>query len=218
MSWWKWLNEAVFPVRCIICKREGAWLCDMHNHFCDAPKNEAHFQYIDPVYAITAYYDPVVKKFIEYFKFRGFSALADIIGKQIDTNVPKEVLNNAVLVPIPLHWKRKLWRGFNQAEKIAQAMQRNNPSLQIMDNLYRIRKTKQQATLKKDERLKNIANVFEWRGETIPTKIILIDDVVASGGTLDSAAMTLKSGGAQNVSGIVFARGGKPCQNSTNET
>lgn len=218
MSWWNWLNQAIFPERCVICKREGSWLCNAHNNFCDAPKNEAVFQHIDEIYAATAYYNPLTKKLIEYFKFRGFSALADIMGEQIDKAVPQTVFQNTVLVPIPLHWTRKLWRGFNQAEKIAQAIQRKNPSLEIINNLYRVRRTKQQALLKKNERLQNLTNAFEWRGEKIPTNILLIDDVVASGGTLDAAAMILKSVGVQNVSGIVFARGGKPCQNSTNET
>ncbi len=218
MSLWKWINEALFPVRCIVCKREGNWLCRKHDHFCNAPKNEAIFQYIDKIYVATAYYDPVVKKVIEYFKFRGFSALADILGKQICDKISPEAFHNSVLVPIPLHWTRKLWRGFNQAEKIAQAIQRKNPSLKIMNNLHRIRRTKQQAKLKKNDRLQNLENAFKWYGKEIPSKILLIDDVVASGETLDSAAMTLKIKGVKNVSGVVFARGGKPCQNSSNET
>jgi predicted amidophosphoribosyltransferase len=111
-----------------------------------------------------------------------------------------------------------LWRGFNQSEILALAIQKRIPVLSISFGLKRKQKTQQQAKLKRSERLKNLTAAFSWEGEEIPPKILLVDDVVASGSTLDSAARMLKERGAKNVSGVVFARGGKPCQNSNNET
>jgi ComF family protein len=214
----RWLLEALFPPRCIICKREGFWLCDIHKSFAPAPKNEAHFQFLDEIFAATAYYHPTSQKLIEYFKFRGFQSLADIMADQILENIPESYIKNYTLVPIPLHWTRKLWRGFNQSEILALAIQKRIPVLSISFGLKRKQKTQQQAKLKRSERLKNLTAAFSWEGEEIPPKILLVDDVVASGSTLDSAARMLKERGAKNVSGVVFARGGKPCQNSNNET
>jgi ComF family protein len=218
MSWWSWAQEALFPPRCIICKREGSWLCKKHNAFPSAPKNEASFENLDNIFAATAYYHPTTRTFVEYFKFRGFRDLADIMAKQIVLTLPPEYLKTHTLIPVPLHWTRKLWRGFNQAEILAQAIQRYSPETPVQGDLKRIRRTKQQAKLKRSDRLQNLTLAFEWRGKEIPKKILLIDDVVASGSTLDSAAKILKRNGAKNVSGVVFARGGKPCQNSGNET
>ncbi len=217
MSWWQWIQEAIFPPRCIVCKREGFWLCEKHNTFVPAPKNEASFEDLDEIFAATAYYHPTSQKLIEYFKFRGFRDLADIIGKQIISTLPPEYLKTHTLVPVPLHWTRKLWRGFNQAEEIAKAIQRLSPQTPLCTDLKRVRRTKQQAKLKRVDRLNNLSLAFEWNGSEIPKKILLIDDVVASGSTLDSAAGVLKKMGTRHVSGVVFARGGKPCQNSGNE-
>lgn len=218
MPWWTWLQEALFPPRCVICKREGGWLCLKHNVFPDAPKNEASVKYLDEIFAVTAYYHPTSQAFIEYFKFRGFKNLADIMAQQIIKTLPPKYLEKYTLVPVPLHWTRKLWRGFNQAEEIAKALQRLSPKTPLCQNLKRIRKTQQQSKLKRKERLKNLTSAFLWEGESIPKNILLVDDVVASGSTLDSAAKVLQNRGTKHISGVVFARGGKPCQNFNNET
>lgn len=218
MSLWCWIQEAVFPPRCILCKREGFWLCKKHAHFEPAPRNEASFDALDEIFAATAYYHATTQKLVEYFKFRGFTDLADIMAQQMIKNIPKDILETYTLVPIPLHWTRKIWRGFNQAEELAKAIQRIAPHTNICMNLKRVQRTKQQAKLKRLERMQNLLLAFSWKGSVVPEKILLIDDVVASGSTLDSAAKILKENGAKIVSGVVFARGGKPCQNSGNET
>lgn len=209
MPAWQWLCEALFPERCIICKREGRWFCERHNEFGDAPQNEANFKHLDKIYAATAYYDPNTRKAVEFFKFRGFTSLADTFAEIIADKTPREVFEDATLVPVPLHWSRKWWRGFNQAEKIAKALQKRFPNCEVSLDLMRVKKTKQQAKLKKKERQNNLKNAFEWRGKNIPRKVILVDDVVASGGTLDAAAQELHEVGVKKVIGVVFARGGK---------
>jgi ComF family protein len=214
---WYWIQEALFPPRCIVCKREGFWLCEKHNQFPSAPTNEAQFHSLDEIFAATAYYNPTSRKLIEYFKFRGFKDLADIMAQQIISIIPLEYKNEYTLVPIPLHWTRKVWRGFNQAEELAKAIQRQIPEMKISTDLKRIRRTKQQARLTRTKRSENIKSAFTWKGTIIPKKILLIDDVVASGKTIDTAAEIVKKMGATHVSGVVFARGGKPCQNSNNE-
>lgn len=218
MSWWKWIKEALFPVRCILCKREGAWLCAHHNVFEKAPKNEAFFHHVDEVLAATAYYQETSKKLVEYFKFRGFAELADIMAEQIASMLPKEKYRQYTIIPIPLHWTRKMWRGFNQAEKIAQALQKKCPTLTLSTDLKRTQRTKQQSKLKRLDRLSNVTDAFVWQGKMpVPQNVLLIDDVVASGSTMDAAAKELKGHGAQNVVGVVFARGGKPCENLHDE-
>lgn len=214
----RWFIEALFPPRCIVCKREGFWLCNTHSNFSPAPKNEASFEFLDDIFAATAYYHPTSQKLIEYFKFRGFQSLTDIIAQQMAPTIPETYRRGYVLVPIPLHWTRKLWRGFNQAEVLAVALHKRIPTLSLSHGLKRKRKTHQQAKLKRSDRLKNLDAAFSWEGGKIPPKILLIDDVVTSGSTLDSAAKILKEQGAKNISGVVFARGGKPCQNLNNET
>ena len=125
-------------------------------------------------------------------------------------NISPNSLQKAIFVPIPLHWTRLLWRGFNQSNVLVLALQKQYPPLQICYDLKRVKRTNQQARLSKKHRAQNLEKAFRWKSSKFPSqKIILIDDVVASGKTLDEAAKTLKKLGAIKVVGIVFARGGK---------
>lgn len=203
-----WFWAALFPPKCLICRKEGLYLCLKHQKIEKASKSAVNFEYVDDIYARARYFSVPVEKLIEYFKFKGLTDLSDIMAVEILKNMPDDFLDNAVLVPIPLHWTRRFWRGFNQAEVLAQALLRQKNTLKIFDNLKRKKRTRQQARLQKDGRIKNLESAFGWEGEIVPKKVIVVDDVVASGATLDSAAKTLKLAGVETVLVLVFARGG----------
>ncbi len=199
-----------FPAKCIVCRKEGAYLCAKHKDFPPSPRNEAVFHFVDHIHATTAYHVFSVKKIVEFFKFRGFRSIGTLMAKEMMKDVPKSFWHGAVLVPIPLHWTRKFWRGFNQSEILAQELVKLIPSLTISSGLKRIKYTRQQAKLSKTEREKNMKEVFAWDDSiSVPTRVILVDDVVASGSTLDSAGKVLKAAGVKIVDAVVFARGGK---------
>jgi len=214
---WNWFLRAMFPAKCLICRREGKFLCTKHHKFKPAPPSRAVFQYVDEIFAAVAYDDLVCKKLVESFKFRGISDIAEIMATEIVYR-NKKFLENSILVPVPLHWTRKIWRGFNQAEVLAQKIAEKIDSAESREILKRIEKTQQQARLSKKERIKNTENAFVFVGtgrdpslrQKLKNKqIILIDDVVASGATLDAAAKTLEFAGFKNVKAVVFARGGR---------
>ena len=112
-----------------------------------------------------------------------------------------------VLIPIPLSLKRLSERGFNQSLVLSQqlSLQKTQPS-----SLLRMRNTLAQSTLPRNERLTNLKGAFavaplmaaHLRGK----RILLIDDVMTSGATLNAAAQVLKQAGAAHVSALVFAR------------
>ncbi len=207
---WHWFINALFPPRCLMCKTEGQYLCDNHKNFDPAPKNEAHFDYLDDIIASTAYYSPTAEKTVEFFKFRGFQEMAKIMAQEMVAHAPKNFFDNSALVPIPLHRIRKFWRGFNQSEILAKEVFKLCSNVKISKALIRTKRTHQQAKLKKVERQKNLESAFKLDNViSVPQKVILIDDVVASGATLDSAAQVLKSHGVDEVCALVFARGGK---------
>ena len=107
-----------------------------------------------------------------------------------------------VLIPIPLSFKRLSERGFNQSLVLSQQLSREktHPS-----SLLRMRNT-----LARNERLTNLKGAFavapfmsaQLRGK----RILLIDDVMTSGATINAAAQVLKQAGAAHVSALVFAR------------
>ena len=207
---WHWFLDALFPERCLLCGREGSFLCREHQHFPPAPGNQAFFDDLDRIFARTAYATPANEKIVEVFKFKGIRGLGKYMARAMIEAVPPDFFSEVVLIPIPLHWTRKIWRGFNQSEILAREISKLIPNVQISSGLRRIKRTHQQALLSKEERLRNMRGAFAWiNHEPVPQKVLIIDDVVASGSTLDSAAAVLKDAGAQFVSALVFARGGK---------
>jgi len=125
-------------------------------------------------------------------------------------NVPLTILNfnDNLVVPVPLSGKRLCWRGFNQAELLARKIAENYGLGLDANNLIRIKHKKPQAKLDEVHRQENIKGCFVWRGNNLNKKnIILIDDVVTTGATLNECAKILKASGAGEVWGLVVAKG-----------
>ena len=204
-----------FPQKCLACRKEGHYLCAKHDALPSVPRNEVVFSHIDHVQACTAYYHVMSKKVVEYLKFRGFQSVGTLMAKKMIAEITYSFWHNAVLIPVPLHWTRKFWRGFNQADILAREIQKLVPEITLSHDLKRIKRTSQQAKLSKTDRVKNMQDVFIWKSKkSVPARVILIDDVVASGSTLDSAGEVLKKAGVKTVDAVVFARGGGRTMNN----
>lgn len=116
--------------------------------------------------------------------------------------------SQAILIPVPLHKKRQRWRGFNQAEALAYYIAEHFNLEVDKSGLQRVRHTRAQAKLGEEERKKNITGSFIWQGEELNNRsIIIIDDVVTTGATLEECAQALKQAGAREVWGLVVAKG-----------
>lgn len=113
----------------------------------------------------------------------------------------------SLIVPLPLSKKRWRWRGFNQAEILGREL--NAHFLYDLSlELKRAKHQKPQASLGEDERAENIKNAFIWTGADLSGRtIILVDDIVTTGATLNEAARVLKAAGAKRVYGLVLAKG-----------
>lgn len=109
-----------------------------------------------------------------------------------------------MIIPVPLHWTRRLKRGYNQAELIAKAIsdtcsvQADGPDLVRTDIIYRKHRTKTQTTLTPEQKAKNVANAFGIRKQALeeisahPHHILLVDDVFTTGSTLVECYKALK--------------------------
>ncbi|MBI2459677.1 MAG: ComF family protein [Parcubacteria group bacterium] len=125
-------------------------------------------------------------------------------------NLPLAILNfkDNLVVPAPLSKKRLRWRGFNQSELLARSVAEKYGLEFDGVSLIRTRHKKPQAKLTEAARLKNVKDCFEWRGGNLKKRnIILIDDVVTTGATLNECAKVLKAAGAGEVWGLVVAKG-----------
>ncbi|OGF26748.1 hypothetical protein A2303_05125 [Candidatus Falkowbacteria bacterium RIFOXYB2_FULL_47_14] len=131
---------------------------------------------------------------------RGLDRLKDVPGAILD-------LSRTTIMPVPLHKKRERWRGFNQAFFLARSLA-DKFGLDVRGGLVRVRHKKPQAKLTGIERLANIRDCFAWTGDLLEGRnVILIDDVVTTGSTLNECARVLKDAGAGEVWGLVAAKG-----------
>jgi ComF family protein len=115
-----------------------------------------------------------------------------------------------MLVPVPLHWLRRLARGYNQSLLIAKQLKRRG--FRIVADLVRIRNTRQQSGCTTfNKRAKNVAGAFAVRkGHPFTGKnICLVDDIKTSGATLNECARVLKQTGAAKVYAAVIAIAGQ---------
>jgi competence protein ComFC len=110
-----------------------------------------------------------------------------------------------VLMPVPLHKARLRKRGYNQAYEIAKELAILSDR-KLVTSLLRHKNTEMQAQLKFKQRAKNVKNAFTIEKALSHQHIILIDDVMTSGNTLNECAKVLKKAGAQDVKVLVFAR------------
>jgi len=114
------------------------------------------------------------------------------------------------IAPVPLHWARRLARGFNQSERLARALAAATGLELDTRLLRRLRHTKRQALVPKDLRAENVRGAFGLRAgrEVRRQGILLVDDVVTTGETVNECAKALKDAGAREVWVACFARAG----------
>jgi len=154
-------------------------------------------------------YVPPFDKLIQAFKYSGKTRVGELLGRALAALVQQdEVLSAADLVcPIPLHPARRRERGFNQSLLLAAAIAMST-GLPLAEFLVRKKNTATQTrkTNPKD-RLKNLAGAFRLRleADVRGKTVLLVDDVMTTGATLDQAARELLKGGAANVLGVVIA-------------
>lgn len=114
-----------------------------------------------------------------------------------------------LMVPVPLHWTRFAWRGYNQAAEIAHVLSKKN-SKPVMHLLKRVRRTPFQSHMERDLRHDNVKDVFELtisdRAHYKDKHILIVDDVMTSGATLKAVAKELLKLRPASLTAIVVAR------------
>lgn len=206
---WNKFLDLLFPRKCVSCGRAGESLC----HSCATQILPHRTQVgkspdgLDGFYFYASYKrNPVLQKVIKAGKYHGARDLNLIFGKELAEILLKNNLQKAVLVPVPLHWRRQAWRGFNQSELIAESIARITGQ-KILSALKRTRYTRPQAEIQnRTARLENLHDVFVATQKLDPKQIyVLIDDVSTTGATLRECAHVLRRAGAQRVSAITIA-------------
>ncbi len=229
------LLAVLYPKRCVSCNKEKCgYLCgdcfsrvsfhestvcpiclkgaiDGRSH----PKCKTQYDMFGLVSAVD--YGRVVQKLVYKFKYKPYiSDLKTILGKIMVESLEQNELFNQLLnrepllLPIPLSKKRLRTRGYNQSELLTSYVAQYF-ALKMNNNLLvRIKETKPQFNLHKDQRFSNMFGAFQidpkYKNQLQNQTILLIDDVATTCSTLRSAAKVLRKNGAREVYGVTFAK------------
>ena len=156
---------------------------------------------------VLADYAPPLDRLVVALKFRGELSLARALGPALAERLGARALRAPdLLVAVPLAPQRLARRGFNQSLAIAAAIARPTGLALEPRLLRRERETQAQSTLSLDARQANLAGAFTCAPLRRACCVVVVDDVMTSGATLQAAAHALKAAGASFVINLVAAR------------
>src|SRR6476620_472410 len=225
----------LYPATCTVCGKQvraGEFLCDSCEAtivrivppFCDTCSepfdgsintafncaNCAHRTiYFNA--AVAAYRGRgIVRQIIHEFKYTRQLHLRHLIARWLRAALDDERLCGPrfdVIVPVPLHPARQRERGFNQAGLLGKLLSAQT-SIPAKPMLERIRYTTTQTALDRSERMENLHNAFRLRknADVRDLRVLLVDDVLTTGSTLNECARILKRAGAFSVHAATAAR------------
>ena len=156
------------------------------------------------------FYEDELRKLIHLFKYGRVQTLSSPLGRLLARALPREQ-NFDVIVPMPLYWRKRWQRGFNQAELLAHEIGRRTHT-PVRNALCRVQNTASQAGLTSAKRRENVSGAFQTtrrarnREALDGHSVLLIDDVMTTGATAASCARALKRGGARQVTLLTLAR------------
>lgn len=159
----------------------------------------------DAVYCFGAY-EGRLRELIHLLKYGKMAPLAAPLGEWIARAMPRDAVFD-LIVPVPLHWRRRWDRGFNQSELLAAHVARRY-GLRVVPALRRVRATASQAGLTSSRRRSNVSGAFEVKRKQAVEgrRILLVDDVLTTGATASACGTALKRAGARTVTLVTLAR------------
>ena len=198
--------EQIFPTTCGICgKLYKEPICNK----CKAKIDKQiickmQYKYLGNEFVKYIYlfkYKEILRKILLSYKFKEKIYLYEFFVKIILKNkkLYQFLEKYDIIIPVPIHSKKKKYRGYNQCELIAEKIAKNVEKLQYRDNvLIKIKNNLRQSSLKSEERKNNVKNVYTIKDlaknklEVQNKNILLFDDIYTTGNTVSECIRTLK--------------------------
>lgn len=220
---WSHAVDAVFPPRCVSCASFGRFAChdcltqmERAEHprcgVCWQPSADSRCQEcrrqqpaFTAVRSVYAFGGPA-RDLIHALKYSGVSAVAPLMGEDMAAQLQHWGPDVSAIVPVPMASFRQRRRGYNQSELLAREIARHAGLPVAARALVRRPGPSQVEQPDEAARRANLEDAFEAGRESVGDGVLLVDDVMTTGATLDACARTLKSAGADRVYGLTFAR------------
>ena len=184
------------PPRCAGCDEPAPGVfCPSCKALLDpAPSPNALFNYGGPI-----------ADAIHRLKYRDRSDLGASLGTLMGEAARRWAGRVDAVVPVPLHWRRRRARGYDQAALLARPIAKSLEVPALVRGLRRVRNTPQQVDLPHEARQRNVAGAFVPGRLRSASRALLIDDVKTTGATLRAASKALASGGVDEIHELVLA-------------
>jgi len=222
---WRNALDLVFPRRCVGCGAFGDFLCGdcldatpraapPRCSVCWMPgEDDVCGRCRGGTFAFEEARCPFVfsgpaREAVHALKYQGVSAIAEVMGRMMAECLDAWSLRVGALVPLPLTGPRRRARGYNQSELLAREVSRLS-GVPLARRLLERRKGARPQALAADEdaRRANVAEAFAVRQrDPLPGPLLLVDDVMTSGATLDACARALRGAGHGPVYALTFGR------------
>ncbi len=155
-------------------------------------------------------YDNNTKKLIMAYKNHSCFYLTNLFTTFLENAGTKWWNEIDYIIPIPLHYWRRYWRGYNQTALLANELSKKTKTKCLEDGLLKVKFTTTQSKFNKAQRWQNVKNTFEinctYENVIQNKNVLLLDDMTTTGATLNFAALALKKGGVSKVYSLTLAK------------
>ncbi|MEA1909640.1 MAG: ComF family protein [Patescibacteria group bacterium] len=220
--------DLFFPPKCASCNRGGKWFCDgckaqlkpiktsicfgcgrLTEDFKICKRCRYKFKF-SRCFVGCVWREGILRKILHKYKYGRVRVLSYDLGDILINIIKSYSCEDLIITSVPLHFKKRWQRGFNHSALLASVVTQKISGTYIENLLIKTKPTKAQVGLSRKDRLKNLQNSFEVnlrhasaiQGRTI----LIIDDVITTGATINACADALKRLGAKEVWGLVIAK------------
>ena len=186
------------PVRAPYCLKCGKPLEDFRQEYCQDCRREQH--YFSEGRSIFSYGE-MWRQSLVRFKYYGCREYGDFYAKAMSIYGKKylERWRPQLIVPVPLHPRKKRNRGFNQAAYLAERLSGFCGIPWREDVVRKVRNTRSQKKLNAAKRRQNLKNAYQVTADITGLSVLVVDDVYTTGSTMDAMAQCLLEAGAKEV-------------------
>lgn len=201
------LWDFAFPTRCGLCRLLGDRpIC----RICESSFQPADSHSVSPEWrgaldgvARIYVYEGRAEQAVRRLKYSRATSLARPMANLMAEFASRAGLLDAdLIVPVPIHWTRRSGRGFNQSDLLCESLPRIDAHV-----MKRTKATRPQVGLNPQQRRRNLIDAFQCAPSVVGKSVLLVDDVITTGHTVDECARTLKRAGAISVRALAFCGG-----------